>query len=143
MLKLSLSTLWLVYNRHHGLGRHSLLLCYHHCHPPTTALMPGGMTGEGFLLKIGKCSLQSHSKRSYFIPLPSLSLSVAPLLTSPESPFGTSVAKLINSCTFSHLVAQSWSLCFKYSSYFTKSTKRRMRSAGEVSCPIKYGSEPE
>src|SRR5882672_2146095 len=70
---------------------------------------------------------------------------MSPLLASPASSFGASLAKLINSCTFSHLVVQSESLCFKYSSYFTKSSKQRMRSAGDVPCLInvKHNSQSE
>lgn len=57
-------------------------------------------------------------------------------MTLLASSYVGSLAKLINSCTFSHLVAHSGSLCFRYSSYFTKSTKRRIRSAGGVPCRL-------
>ena len=71
-----------------------------------------------------------HTTHEEWTHVISASVSVCPGSIGSASSSGASVAKLINSCTFSHLVSHSLSFFFKYSSYFTRSSSRCMRPAG-------------
>ena len=71
-----------------------------------------------------------HTTHREWTHVISASVSVCPGSIGSASSSGASVAKLINSCTFSHLVSHSLSFFFKYSSYFTRSSSRCMRPAG-------------
>lgn len=77
-----------------------------------------------------RCILLLFEQHREWTHVISESVSVCPGSIGSASSSGASVAKLINSCTFSHLVSHSLSFFFKYSSYFTRSSSRCMRPAG-------------